>query len=92
MQNPPSFCRSNKFRQDQSACLPCSQFRPKRRKSTSDEVGIHEMNDTGLAKKELPGEGGLPVAIWSGNDNAGGDRTVFVLTIEPTSLQLAAGN
>jgi hypothetical protein len=92
MQNPPSFCRSNKFCQDQSSCLPCSQFRPKRRKSTSDEVGIHEMNHASLAKKKLPGEGGLSGCIGPEMIMQRGDRTVRVLTIEPISLLLAAGN
>jgi hypothetical protein len=41
-------------------------------KPASDEVGIHEMNDTNLTQKKFPGKSGLPGAIWSGNDNAAG--------------------
>ena len=45
-----------------------------------------------LREEEVLCEGGLPGSMWSGNENAAGDRTVRVLTVEPVSLLLAAGN
>jgi len=45
-----------------------------------------------LREEEVLCEGGIPGSMWSGNGMQRGDRTVRVLTVEPVSLLLAAGD
>jgi hypothetical protein len=61
-------------------------------KHASDEVGIDEMNDTNHTQKKYLREGGLLGSIGQEMIMQRGDRTVQVLTVEPVSLLLAAGN